>query len=90
MPEKSFRRAALFGVLGSLVFYIVAALIVHFFPSLKRTLLFRTDTLQFDLVLISVSVRLSLFVIIGFAAGWAFCLFRRAGGGVKRNVNADA
>ena len=90
MQEKSFRRAALFGVLGALVFYVIAAITIHFGPSLKKTLVFRTDTLSFDLVLISVSVRISLFVIIGFIAGWAYCLFRKPGRGVKRGVSTDA
>jgi len=78
MAERSFRRALLFGGLGALVFLIVSMVLVHFAPRLKDTLLFKTDTLRFDLVVIAVHVRISLFVIIGFAVGWAYCLFRGA------------
>ena len=76
MQEKSFRRAALFGVLGALVFLVIALVLVGIFPGLKKTLLFRTDHINFDLVVIAIRVRISLFVIIGFVAGWAFCLFK--------------
>ena len=74
--EKSFKRAALFGVLGALIFLVVAALLCGFFPGLKQFSLFETQQLKFDLVLIAVTVRINLFVVIGFITGWAYCLFR--------------
>lgn len=79
MQERSFKRAALFGVLGALVFLVVALVLVGLFPALGKTLLFRTDYLNFDLVVVAIRVRISLFVIIGFVAGWAFCLFKGGG-----------
>ncbi len=74
--EKSFKRAALFGVLGALIFLIVSAMLCAFFPSFKQFPLFRVRPLSLDLIIIALYVRLNLFVLIGFVAGWAYCLFR--------------
>lgn len=77
MEERSLKRASLFGILGALVFGVLAAVLVHFFPSLKNTVVFRTDVIKLDLHLIAIHIRISLFVLIGFVTGWAFCLFRK-------------
>jgi len=80
MEERSFKRAALFGILGSLMFYVFGKILTQFFPGWRDALLFESDRINFDLHLIAIQIRISLFVVIGFISGWAFCLFRRGGG----------
>jgi hypothetical protein len=77
MEERSFKRAVLFGVLGALVFMVLGAVLVHFIPVLKDTLVFRSDFIKLNLHLVAIHIRINLFVLIGFIVGWAVCLFRR-------------
>lgn len=80
MEERSFKRAALFGVLGALIFFVLARVWITFFPGSRGFFLFDSDKIQFDLYLIAVQVRINLFMVLGFIAGWAFCLFRKGRG----------
>jgi len=77
MEERSLKRAVLFGFLGALIFLVLGAVLVHFVPALKNTLVFRTNFIKFDLYLVRIHVRSNLFVVIGFIVGWAVCLFRK-------------
>jgi hypothetical protein len=79
--EKSFKRAALFGVLGALIALIVSALICGFLPGMKQFPLFKVRPLTLNLIIIVIQLHLNLFVLVGFVAGWAYCLFR---GGLKK------
>ena len=76
MAERSFKRAALFGCLGALIFLVIGVILCEVFPSLKQFVLFKTQNLTADLIVIAITVRFNLFVVIGFIAGWAYCLFR--------------
>ena len=78
MTEHSFKRAALFGVLGALVAFLVGKILVQFAPGLKGSVLFETERIDLDLYLIGIQLRINLFVVAGFIAGWAFFLFRRS------------
>jgi len=78
MEERSIRRAVLFGLLGALVFFVLGRVLWQVFPALKDTVFFRTEQINFDLYLIAIQFRINLFVVTGFIAGWAFCLFRRS------------
>ncbi|MFT5474399.1 MAG: hypothetical protein ACI856_002737 [Kiritimatiellia bacterium] len=77
MSERSFKRCSLFGILGALSFYLVGAILIHFFATLKKWVFFRTDAVEFELLFINIQLRLNLFVVLGFIVGWAFCLFRK-------------
>ena len=79
--EKSFKRATLFGVLGALIALILSALICGFFPGVEQFPLFKVRPLTLNLIIIVIQLHLNLFVLIGFVAGWAYCLFR---GGPKK------
>ena len=77
MSERNFKHCTLFGILGALSFYLVGAVLIHFFRNLKHVIFFRTDSIEFELLFINVALRMNLFVILGFIVGWAFCLFRK-------------
>jgi len=66
----------LFGILGSLVVFVLARIVVHFAPALKDTLLFRTQPVNLDLHVVGIQLRINLLIVIGFIAGMAYCLFR--------------
>lgn len=76
MREYSFKRAALFGVLGALIFLVVGVILCEVFESLKNFVLFAKQELNLDLIVIAIQIRFTLFVVIGFIAGWAYCLFK--------------
>lgn len=79
MQERSFRRAALFGVLGALVFLVVNFTLCELWGGLKSFVLFKVQEISLDLIVIAIQVRFTLFVLIGFILGWAYCLFRGTG-----------
>ena len=76
MEERSFRRAALFGILGALIFLVVGVLLCEVFKDLKGSPVFRTHALNLDLLAVAVQIRINLFVVIGFIVGWGYCLCR--------------
>ena len=76
MRERSFRRATLFGVLGALVFLVIGVILCAAFKSLNEFVLFKTQNLTADLIVVAITIRFNLFVVIGFVLGWAYCLFR--------------
>lgn len=77
MEGRSFKRAALFGVLGALIFLVTGVVLVAIFPRLGSTLVFETRPVTIDLQVIEVKFLFNLFVVIGFAVGWAVCLLRK-------------
>jgi len=76
MEERSFRRATLFGVLGALVFLVLGVILREVFHGLKTSTMFRIHTLRLDLLVIAIHIRVTLFVVVGFIVGWAYCLFK--------------
>ena len=76
MAERSFKRAALFGILGALIFLVIGVILCATFKSLNEFVLFKTRNLTADLIVIAITIRFNLFVVIGFIVGWAYCLFR--------------
>ena len=66
----------MFGVLGALLFLVLGAVLGEFFSSLKGTVLFKTQSLKLDLIVVAIHIRITLFVVLGFIVGWAYCLFR--------------
>lgn len=85
MREHSFKRAALFGVLGALIFLVIGIVLCEFWGGLRDTVLFGIHPLHLDLRAIEITVNINLFVIIGFLLGWAYCLFR----GTRRSERSD-
>jgi len=77
MVEHSFKRAALFGVLGALIFFVIGAILCAVFKSLNEFVLFKTqDLLKVNLILLDITIRFNLFMIVGFILGWGYCLLR--------------
>lgn len=77
MREHSFKRAALFGILGALIFFIIGLILCGIFDGLKGFVLFKTqDLMEADLAILAIKIRFNPFVVIGFILGWAYCLFR--------------
>ena len=76
MREHSFKRAILFGILGALIFLIVGFVLTVVFPSLEDTFLFKVYEADLDVKAVAFQIRFTVFVIIGFTAGWGHCLFR--------------
>jgi len=74
MERRSFKRAALFGILGALVFLVVGAILCGVFPPLEKFVLFKKQELKADFIVVAVYVRFTLFVVIGFIVGWGYYL----------------
>lgn len=85
MQERSFKRAALFGVLGALIFLVVNFTLCELWGGLKNFVLFKVQEISLDLIAIAIQIRFTLFILIGFILGWAYCLFR----GTRRSKRGE-
>ena len=74
MERRSFKRAALFGIFGALLFLLIGAILCGIFPGLKKWGLFKRQELPADLIVIAVTFRYTIFVIIGFIGGLGYYL----------------
>ena len=76
MERRSFKRAALYSIFGGLLFLLVQAILCGLINSLKNVGLFKANEfLDADLIIIALKLRYTIFVIIGFIAGFGYYLF---------------